>query len=52
MLFMGAFAFGALLWAIWMAHIVIKTRAERDRISRDPMYHEGSPAPASPQTPK
>ena len=53
MMFIGAFAFGALLWVIWMAHIVVKTRADRDRMSRDPMYNsQANPAPTNSQIPR
>ena len=45
-MFIGAFAFGALLWVVWMAHIVVKTRAERDRMARDPMYNSNKDTPA------
>lgn len=50
MMFIGAFAFGALLWVAWMAHIVVKTRADRDRMSRDPMYNTENPAPTNSST--
>jgi hypothetical protein len=44
MLFIGAFAFGALLWVVWMVQIVRKTRADRDHITRDPMSIQNAPA--------
>ena len=51
-MFIGAFALGALLWVVWMAHIVIKTRADRDRIVRDPMFNKEAPAPTKSPNPK
>jgi hypothetical protein len=44
MLFMGAFALGALLWCLWMWHIVQKTRETRDSGFFVPMAGQTPPS--------
>ena len=47
MLFMGAFALGALLWCLWMWHIVLKTRETRDSGFFVPMAGQTPPSAAT-----
>jgi hypothetical protein len=47
MLFMGAFALGAVLWGLWMWHIVQKTRESRDNGFFVPMAGQTPPASQS-----
>lgn len=47
-LFATAFGLGAILWCIWMWHIVQKTREERDSGFFVPVTGQNEPAPSSP----
>jgi hypothetical protein len=60
-LFLGAFAGGALLWAAWMYHIVVKTRQQTEEQRENSFFvPQGTPsatgaasnaAPAAPNPP-
>jgi hypothetical protein len=47
-LFGGAFLLGAILWGLWMAHIVQKTREIRDSGFFVPMAGQTPPTPPNP----